>query len=409
MKIRKFALLILALLTTSCASGSDETIAITEIVTQTVTQAAEAVEVESTEKAAIEGVVMAMSPTPEPASKLPVEGSLLLLRQERTGEETYATALYELQEGWGEPREVIPSDIDFSPVAGGVIAISPERSHLVFAPNVLLDIESGRTELLPAPNIRESESGYNIQSATFSPDNQHLAYAVGIGPRSYILVVVDLDTMQPTVIHRGGCREYTLGTYCEGVYSPSWLDNETLIFVHHEGLPGSFETDSKDNPVVINHVTIMTINGEVILSREADTDKYHCAGNWAFRHGGMMADAWFEAARLREGVYETHEFEHAPYAWLASVSEDGRYIITLGDIHWWLVDLQTGQETALGTGDELGDLMDCLWSPGESSIACLGYTENQEALLLIPLSQDPGQALFLEDDGANWKLFEWRR
>jgi hypothetical protein len=337
--------------------------------------------------------VMATSPTPEPAPKLPFEGSLLLLRQERTGEDIYATALYELEEGWGEPREAIAPDFDFSPVTGGVIAISPERSHLVFAPNVLLDIESGRTELLPAPNIRESESGYNIQSATFSPDNQHLAYAVGIGPRSYILVMVDLDTMQPTVIHRGGCREYTLGTYCEGVYSPSWLDNETLIFVHHEGLPGSFETGSKDNPVVINHFTIMKIDGEVILSREADPDEYHCVGNRAFR-GKVLADAWFETAKLKEGVFDAHEFEHAPYAWLASVSEDGRYIITLGDAHWWFVDLQMGQETALGTGDELGNtLVDCLWSPDESSIACLGHTENQETLLLIPLSPDPGQAL----------------
>jgi hypothetical protein len=39
------------------------------------------------------------------------------------------------------------------------------------------------------------------------------------------------------------------------------------------------------------------------------------------------------------------------------VSEDGRTIITLGDAHWWLVDLKTGQETALGTGDELGNTL----------------------------------------------------
>jgi hypothetical protein len=409
MKIRKFMLIILALLMTSCTSSSDEILVITEIVAQTVTQAAEAVEIESTENAAIESAVISTTPTSDLTSQLPFEGSLLLLRQERTGEDTYAIALYELREGWDEPREMTSSDLDFSPVSGEVIVISPERSHLVFAPNFLLDIESGRTELLPAPDIRESDSGYKIESAAFSPDNQRLAYAVGIGPRSYILVVIDLDTMEPTVIHRGRCREYTLGTYCEGVYSPSWLDNETLIFVHHEGLPGSFETGSKDNPVVINHVTIMKIDGEVILSRETDPDEYHCVGNWAFR-GKVLADAWFETAKLKEGVFDAHEFEHAPYAWLASVSEDGRTIITLGDAHWWLVDLKTGQETALGTGDELGNtLVDCLWSPDESSIACLGHTENQETLLLIPLSPDPGQALLLEDDGVNWKLFEWSR
>jgi hypothetical protein len=408
MKIGKCTLLILALLMTSCASNSDESMVITEIVPQTVEEVTEAVEAERTEEVAIGDAVMATSPTPEPTPRLPFEGSLWLLRQERTGEETYTTALYELQDGWGGPREAIATALDFSPVTGGVIAISPERSHLVFAPNVLLDIESGQTELLPAPDIRESESGPNIQGAEFSPDNQHLAYAVGIGSRSYILVVVDLDTMQSTVIHRGGCREYTLGTYCEGVYSPSWIDNETLIFVHHEGLPGSFETGSKDNPVVINHVTIMTLKGEVILSREADPDEYHCVGDRVFR-GEVLADAWFETARLKEGVFEAHEFEHAPYAWLASVSEDGRNIITLGDDHWWLIDLQTGQETALGVGDELGEIMDCLWSPDESSIACLGYTENQEALLLIPISQEPGQALYIEEEGVHWKLFEWRR
>jgi hypothetical protein len=407
MKTKNFSLLIMALLTASCASKADETIRITEVDTEVVTQVAEVVEIEVAEVEVIEGTVIATNPTPEPASRLPFEGRLLLLRQERTGEDTYATALYELQEGWGKPREVIESGFDLSPVTGYVIAISPERRHLIFAPNVLLDIESGRTELLPAPGIRESGSGYDIESAAFSPDNQHLAYAVGIGLRSYIMVVVDLDTMQPTVIHKGGCKEYTLGTYCEGVYSPSWIDNETLIFVHHEGLPGHFETGSKDNPVVINHVTIMTINGDVILSREADTDKYQCVGNWAFR-GEVMADAWFKAAMLKEGVYEAHEFDHAPYAWLASVSQDGRHIITLGDAHWWLVDLQTGQDTALGAGDELGALFDCLWSPGKTDIACLGHTGSHDALLLIPFSQEPGQTLFTYDD-VYWILFEWRR
>jgi hypothetical protein len=204
MKIRKFMLIILALLMTSCTSSSDEILVITEIVAQTVTQAAEAVEIESTENAAIESAVISTTPTSDLTSQLPFEGSLLLLRQERTGEDTYAIALYELREGWDEPREMTSSDLDFSPVSGEVIVISPERSHLVFAPNFLLDIESGRTELLPAPDIRESDSGYKIESAAFSPDNQRLAYAVGIGPRSYILVVIDLDTMEPTVIHRAG-------------------------------------------------------------------------------------------------------------------------------------------------------------------------------------------------------------
>jgi hypothetical protein len=362
------------------------------------------------------------APTERPGTQL--NGGLLLQRLQPAGKGRHKVAIYELRQGWSEPRKATDPGLATSAVTDEILAVSPNRRYLVFAPHHLLDTQTGRSSLLQTPGITDVDPNYRIYRAAFSPDGRRLAY--GLAHPSYGLFVLDLPANQAVLVYRSECAEYLGGRVCEERGNPSWIDSSTLIFAHHKGLAFSYKYGSEDDPSSLNHVSVMTNRGQTILSKASPVNEdYRAVGGTVFRHfkDGMIASAWLDGAALRMGKLQPHEFP----GWsdfsgpaVPTVSPDGRRILWIGDSRdnrWRLIDVRRGRETILGTqyvpylyGHPNTFDEGCLWSPDQTTVACLFQDESeQESLILIPLSEEGNEIIFTEKQhGRHWKLLNWR-
>lgn len=365
--------------------------------------------------------------TPGPsATPMPLLTNRLLLQRLESpgyGSPTYLwefVGIYELQEGWSGPRKVTDPGFDTSAITGAILAISPDRQYLVFAPHFLFDTDTGGTVPLPVPGITDADPDYAVY-AEFSPDGRSLAYRLGYP--HYALFVLEIISHEARLIRQSKCATYGNSRECEQQGFPTWIDSDTLIFGHHEGLPGSYIIASPDDPHSINHLTVTTSQGETILSMEAPDSEYRAISGTVFRYWreDIWADAWLDGTDLRNGVYEPHELPMTSSYYqgpvFSTVSPDGSYMLAVDeDSRWYLIEVRTGQTTMLGTRyrpdvyrhpNELEK--ECLWSPDEDRVACLVEDkEGTPGILVVPLSQQPGGIVFTDQtSGIAWELFDW--
>jgi len=343
--------------------------------------------------------------------------------KERNGKRTWS-GIYELQEGWSEPRKVADPGFDTSAITDNITAISPDSRYLVFEPHFLLDTATGEITSLPVPGVVDANPDYSVLGV-FSPDGHRLAYLLH---RPDAVFVMELGSNEAKLLHRSACAEYYGGgQVCEALDTPSWLDSNTLVFAHHDGLPGSYTVGSENDPRVYDHIIVMTWRGDVILSTESPHRyRYRAIGETVFRfHRGGFVDAWLDGVDLLNGIYEPHGFcgPTEPCTldpMLAIPSPDGHQILVQDDAQWHLIEVQTGRKTIAGTLkmswrciDPLNPFSthECLWSPDETRVACLASDAeiHQYKLVVIPLSNEPGGVVLAEDyDSINqWRLLSW--
>lgn len=403
---------ILLVLSCACTAPTTETPA-----------AVQEVRVVSPTPAAVEEVRV-VTPTLLPITKesQPLLTSKLLLQRLGTnskGEYT-SSGLFELQGGWSEPREITNPGFDQSAITGDIIAVSPDHRYIVFGPHYMLDTGGGKT--IPIPYTSETSLDYGIRAAAFSPDGRHMAYTVY---PNYALMVMELISNTVRQIYQSDCAEYQLGERCAELGDPNWIDSDTLIFAHRQGLSFSFQSGSEDDPNTLNHVTVMTYQGDVILSVESPShDNYRAFGDVVLRYDNRWVDAWLDGTDLRKGVYQPHNLCGSNEAcsrggWVMTASRDGRYILSSDDSQWRKIEVRTGHETDLGTRymPECGRITSCLWSPDETQLACLEFNflnarnddcKEQDKLLLIPFSKELGGIVYTGEEDVRWQLFDWR-
>jgi hypothetical protein len=353
-------------------------------------------------------------------------GTLLLQRWTIADGRSKSLGFYELQDGWSEPRPARDPGFDTSPITGETLAASNDKKTFVFAPHFLFDTTTGQATALPLPDMPYPEPDYEVYGVAFSPDDHALAYRV-LKPYP-ALFVYQVASSSAARIHYGHCAEYGVTVkVCEQIDDPTWIDSSTVMFAHHEGLPFSFKMGSKDDPTSSsNRLTVMTERGETLVSSDVwITDPYLIVGETAFRaRSEFFASAWVDAAELKKGVADWHEFPNEGNDWyygpaLSTISPDGRYILIVADPVWRLVEMRTGHEKTLGTkyqpymfnGPNVF-ANKCLWYSDGTQVVCAVQEESyREKLLLIPLSQEPGRIIFEEDEKmmpGDWTLIDWR-
>jgi WD40 repeat protein len=340
-------------------------------------------------------------------------GKLLLQRVGTDSEgQSISLGLFELQGGWREPRELTDPGFDQSAITGTIIAVSPDQRYIVFRPHFMLDTENGTTA--PIPDTVGTSLVYQIGAAAFSPDGRYLAY---IADR--VLSVMELTSNTARQIYQSKCTEYIYGGFqCSYLGDPSWIDSNTLVFAHRKGLPFTFVQGSEEDPNTPNHITVMTYQGDVILSAESPAYRdYRAIGNVVLRYYNKeWVDAWLDGTDLGNGVYQPHNLcgstdSCSRLGSLETASRDGRYILSSDDSQWRIIEVRTGHETDLGTRHQpsCSYFTKCLWSPDETQLACLDWDacNVRQTLYLIPLSKESGRILYTEEH-HNWEIFDWR-
>jgi hypothetical protein len=350
-------------------------------------------------------------------------GKLILQRLGTNSKGEYTSSgLFELQGGWSEPRKLTDPGFDQSAITGKIIAVSADQRYIVFGPHFLLNTETGTTA--PVPYTDKTSLDYGVRAAAFSPDRHYLAYTVY---PNYTLMVMELISNTVGQIYQSSCAEYQLGgVRCTELGDPSWIDSNTLIFAHRQGLSFSFQLGSNDDPNTLNHITVMTKQGDVILSAESPpNDDYRAIGDVVFRYyNGEYVDAWLDKKDLSNGVYQPHSLCGSDEACdirgrLSTVSRDGRHILSSDEFPSRMIEVRTGHTTDFGTRyvSECGRITSCLWSPDETQLACLELDflyagkdacKEQDKLLLIPLSKDLGGIVFTGEEHIRWGLFDWQ-
>lgn len=380
-------------------------------------------------------------PLPVPSS-FHFAGKLLLFRSEPEGEKTvrypgdagvfnsYNVELYEYQQGMEKPVKVNDPGFDVSKIAGKIIGISPTKQYLIFYPHNLINLETGEITTLPLPERNDQD--LSVYYLSFSPDGSKLAYVVG-QPYGGVFVL-NLDLNDAVQVYQADCTQYLgmNGITCAGIGELSWIDDQTLMFSHRLVLPYSYKLGGGgDGPYTFNHVTVVTANGDSLLSMESPKyDEYHAAGGVVFRYSVDSVDAWLDGNALLKGVYEPHLFSELgiqePY--VRTCSPDGRYLLNhhfvsqgwlhIGTPPWHLVEVQPGKDTPLGTKFEVSlggsnpnpPIKECFWSPDAADVACflLPYEQLHPVLFIVPLSQEQGTVIFTEEnDDIRWDIFNW--
>jgi hypothetical protein len=209
------------------------------------------------------------------------------------------------------------------------------------------------------------------------------------------------------------------GEQCEGLGDPTWIDADTLVFAHREGLPGIYTVGSDNDPRCYNHITVANYQGDVLLSAESPSGaRYRAFGETVFRLNTLVSmDAWLDASDLRGGIYEPHLFsELIDFVYqleVSSVSPDGRYILANDRPRWRLVEVRTGRDRPLGTPHTDGGVGRCMWSPDQTTVACITSARpyGPENFLVIPVSPEPGEIVFPDERQEtieSWKFLDWR-
>jgi hypothetical protein len=373
----------------------------------------------NTETTAVVSEARVITSTPVPTitqSQPQVTGKLVLQRLGTDSKGDFTSlGLFELQGGWSEPREITDPGFDQSAISGRILGVSPDRRYIVFEPHFMLDTETGRT--VSIPDTVETSLDYRIWEAAFSPDGHYLAYTVY---PNYALFVMELISNTVTRNYKSDCTEYQLGgSLCEYLGDPSWINSNTLIFAHHKGLPFSYQSGSRDDPSTLNHVTVMTKQGEIILSAESPfQEDYYAIGDVVFKYRSGEVDAWLDGTDLGNGVYQPHNLCDSTEACsrrgiLRTISRDGRLILSNDDSQWRIIEVRTGRAIDLGTRyePECGfSPTKCLWSPDETQLVCLETYKDckvQHSIILIPISKEMGGIIF-NKQGYNWQIFDWR-
>jgi hypothetical protein len=245
-----------------------------------------------------------------------------------------------------------------------------------------------------------------VGSPSFSTDGNYLAYTVfGSG-----LYVLNVDSKDAELVQAVRCGEYeeiisvsgTGHTVCTGLTGATWLDPDTFFFKYFDGpLPPSFTPGGENDPGNVNRMTVMTCEGQEILTMEAPESRL---APWSEGVQVMPGELWVDPEDLAQGIYEPEVLPESALG--GNLSPDGRYVLLPGD-PWRLLEWRTGRETTLGTRQKPDILSACLWSPDQTYVACTGTFFPKEGLLIVPLSKEAGGIVFQWNAEEEWRLLAW--
>lgn len=311
--------------------------------------------------------------------------------------------LYEMRGGLKAPAPSSASHRAALAAASGVWAVSPDGQTVVLEPNILKNLASGETYELSTGDPKRANVG---PFPSFSADAQHLAYT----SHSSGLYVLDVRTKETDLLYEVRCAEYEeiVGpfehekTVCTGLGDATWLDPDTFFFKHFSGsMPGMYWSDSEDSPENVNQMTVMTRQGEEILSMDIPEERF---ANWSMGVPVQSAFAWVDPDELAEGIYDP---EPLPDSALGGyLTPDGRYVLLPGE-PWRLLEWRTGSVTSLGTRRKPDILSGCIFSPDQTMAACRGTFFPKESLLIVPLSEQEGGVALEWNAQEQWRLLAW--
>jgi hypothetical protein len=271
----------------------------------------------------------------------------------------------------------------------------------------IVDVQSGeRTIILP-----QGKYGYYDELA-FSPNSQRMAYVVGYSDAagSHKKVrVFDLETHTTADVRELACAHYTSGWHCaESVVR--WIDTDHLMIARRKGMPSSIDSAF----ISPNTISAFALDGSEVGVCSFDNGisvKALAGSTLYFNPSGLFY--WLDLDTLAQGLCDPHKTTVS--GTLGLLLPDGRNIYGYNSRRKWsLYDIRQekwqnhGQE--LDIADQLATVRECVWAPDLIAGACAGYEKRGESyvLLIVPLAQEPGQAILRwKPQAENYQLLGW--